>query len=51
MTPMQQTNLYMRACPRCKTQIPDQIIICWNCGYCLDPHLIELAKPAKEAKP
>ena len=30
-------------CPKCKTQVPSNVIICWGCGYCLDPHIRMLA--------
>jgi len=38
-----------KTCPRCGTQVPDQVVICWNCGECLDPHIIELAE-SREAE-
>lgn len=41
---------YMRICPTCEKQIPNQVVICWNCGECLDPHILELAKADKAAK-
>lgn len=46
MTPEQPTS-YMRTCPRCRVKFPKNVKCCWGCGD-LDPHIIELAKSAKE---
>jgi len=37
-------------CPECGTKVPDNIIICWNCGHCLDPRITELAVQRKNKK-
>ena len=51
MTPEHQTSPYMTPCPNCGALMPKNVKGCWNCAYVLDPHIIELAKAAKEAKP
>jgi len=51
MTSLQKTSPYLMSCPKCGALIPRNLVGCWSCGECLDPHIIELAKAAKEAKP
>jgi len=46
-----ESSPYMRFCPKCGALMPKTVKGCWNCGYVLDPRLIELTKPAKEEKP
>lgn len=53
MTQVQQRKRpspYLKTCPRCGASIPASCKICLHCGELLDPRLIELAKPAKEAE-
>ena len=45
-----EPSLYLKFCPRCQKKIPLSCKICLNCGKVLDPRLIELAKPTKEAE-
>lgn len=40
----------MKACPECGTQIPDHIVICWSCGYCLNDKIRELAENQRKNK-
>jgi len=40
----------MIACPKCGTQIPDQVIICWHCGYCLNDKIRTLAANQRRNK-
>lgn len=40
----------MKTCPKCGTEIPDQVKICWKCGYCLDPRIRILAANQRRNK-
>jgi uncharacterized OB-fold protein len=54
---MQQTTLtsipeaeatFTQVCPICGHVMPEQLMICWYCGYCLNRRLVELSKGAKK---
>ena len=34
-------------CWKCGAEVPEHLVVCWNCGECIDPRIKRLA--AKEA--
>jgi len=35
-------------CRKCGATIAKDVVICWNCGYCLDRNIVRLEKEVKK---